>query len=287
MMILANVCAAETLEEKRTLCIYRVHDQPDPEKMDVLRELSTGLKINLLKGEVITPHKFNQIIAAAKDTALAPAISDAILRCQARAVYSPENSGHYGLGLSRYAHFTSPIRRYSDLMVHRGLIAGLQLGNEAHETDFNKAAEICKHISLTEQRAAKAERRTIARMAASLLQEQTGAIVDTTITGVTNAGLFVSLDKEGAEGFVSRRSLPEDYYETDDFHLSLVGAYSRWHFTIGDKLQCRIEKVSSASGDIDLSWQAGGIQKMADRTSRKKRRLGKPHRAGKNRRSSR
>ena len=129
MMILANICAAETMEKGQHNCVFRVHDRPDPEKMDHLRELAKALEIPFVKGQVITPKRFNQVIDAAAGTSSQEAVNDAILRCQARAVYTLDNVGHYGLGLTRYAHFTSPIRRYADLLVHRRLIATEKLGN--------------------------------------------------------------------------------------------------------------------------------------------------------------
>ena len=121
-MILANICAAETLEQARQNCVYRIHDRPDPEKIDSLKELTEALSLPFAKGQVITPHRFNELLAKVKDTDAETAVNEAVLRCQARAVYAPDNIGHYGLGLARYAHFTSPIRRYADLLVHRALV---------------------------------------------------------------------------------------------------------------------------------------------------------------------
>ncbi|GIR77594.1 MAG: hypothetical protein CM15mP80_02190 [Alphaproteobacteria bacterium] len=121
-MIAANTCAAETLEQAGESCVYRIHDQPDPEKIVSLRELTDALSLPFAKGQVMTPHRFNELLMKVKDTDSETAVNEAVLRCQSRAVYSPDNIGHYGLGLTRYAHFTSPIRRYADLLVHRGLI---------------------------------------------------------------------------------------------------------------------------------------------------------------------
>jgi len=283
MMILANICAAETLEKGQHNCVFRVHDRPDPEKMDHLRELAEALEIPFAKGQVITPKRFNQVIDAAAGTSSQEAVNDAILRCQARAVYTLDNVGHYGLGLTRYAHFTSPIRRYADLLVHRRLIAAEKLGNAQISLDRETIEEICRHICETEQTAAKAERRTIARMSASLMQGQIDSLLEVTITGVTHAGLFAVVKGGIAEGFVSRTSLPDDFYEIDDKQLSLTGMYSGWRFSIGETITCRLTGASSVSGDISLRWHSGGSQ-HAPLTSRKRhKRRPAPRKSGKGR----
>ncbi|MBL6777011.1 MAG: RNB domain-containing ribonuclease, partial [Alphaproteobacteria bacterium] len=273
MMILANICAAETLEAGRHLCVFRIHDQPDPEKMDHLRELAEALDILFAKGQVITPHRFNQVIEAAAGTSSQEAVNDAILRCQARAIYSLDNAGHYGLGLTRYAHFTSPIRRYADLLVHRRLIVACKLGDEPVTLEREAAEEICRHISESEQTAAKAERRTIARLSASLMETQLDSLMDVTITGVTHAGLFAVIAGGIAEGFVSRTTLPDDFYELDDKQVSLTGMYSGWRFSVGETITCRLTGASVVSGDINLRWHSGGSQgsPSASRKKHKKR----------------
>ncbi len=276
MMILANICAAETLEAGRHLCVFRVHDQPDPEKMDHLRELAEALDIPFAKGQLITPKRFNQVIEAAANTPSKEAVNDAILRCQARAVYSLDNAGHYGLGLTRYAHFTSPIRRYADLLVHRRLIAACRLGSEPVILEREAVEEICSHISETEQTAAKAERRTTARLSAVLMQAHIDELLEATITGVTHAGLFATIKGGLAEGFIHRASLPDDYYETDEKQLSLTGMYSGWRFSVGETITCRLTAASPASGDISLRWHSGGTQ-HTPLTSRK-RKKGRPAR---------
>ena len=276
MMILANICAAETLEAGRHLCVFRVHDQPDPEKMDHLRELAEALDIPFAKGQLITPKRFNQVIEAAANTPSKEAVNDAILRCQARAVYSLDNAGHYGLGLTRYAHFTSPIRRYADLLVHRRLIAACRLGSEPVILEREAVEEICSHISETEQTAAKAERRTTARLSAVLMQAHIDELLEATITGVTHAGLFATIKGGLAEGFIHRASLPDDYYETDEKQLSLAGMYSGWRFSVGETITCRLTATSPASGDISLRWHSGGTQ-HTPLTSRK-RKKGRPAR---------
>ena len=286
MMILANICAAETLESGRHLCVFRVHDQPDPEKMDHLRELAEALNIPFAKGQLISPKRFNQVIEVAASTPSKEAVNDAILRCQARAVYSLDNAGHYGLGLARYAHFTSPIRRYADLLVHRRLITACKLGSEPVFLEREAVEEICSHISKTEQTAAKAERRTIARLSAMLMHAHIDELLEATITGVTHAGLFATIKGGLAEGFIHRASLPDDYYETDENQLSLTGMYSGWRFSVGETITCRLTAANPASGDISLRWHSGGTQHtpLASRKRKKGRPVrGKSGKAGRRR----
>lgn len=277
-MILANICAAESLELGRHICVYRIHDRPDPEKIEQLRELTHSLDIPFSKGQVITPHRLNDVLTAASGTAAETAIHQAVLRCQARAIYDIDNIGHYGLGLSRYAHFTSPIRRYSDLMVHRGLITVCKLGDErAHSANRDDIASTCKAITQTEQTATKAERRTLARLAASLLSGRLGENLSVNISGVTKAGLFVVIEEGVAEGFVSRRTLPDDFYKIDNGGMSMTGTNTGWRFSVGDKLDCILANIAPASGDIDLHWRSGGTHsppKHPTRRPSKRRRTG-------------
>ena len=263
-MILANICAAETLEQARQPCVYRIHDQPDPEKIDSLRELTDALSLPFSKGQVITPHRFNELLAKVKDTDAETAVNEAVLRCQARAVYAPDNIGHYGLGLVRYAHFTSPIRRYADLLVHRALVRAIGTDNaELKLEPEDRLKEICAAISQTEQTAAKAERRTTARFAARILSQKDIKETEVTITGLTKSGLFVKLDDGASEGFVPRRTLPDDFYEPVAGGMMLLGRHHGWLFRLGDKLVCRLEDISPASGDITLSWCEGGERQLS------------------------
>ena len=258
-MILANICAAEELESRGTACVYRVHDRPDMEKIDGLRDLADALSLPFAKGQVISPMRFNQLLAAVKDTAEEQMVNDAVLRCQSRAVYDPQNKGHYGLSLQRYAHFTSPIRRYADLLVHRALIEACQLGPERQIIPAGDSlGQICAQISSTEQIAAKAERRTTDRLVAVLYQPQIGRVLDVTITGIASVGIFASFDNKSAEGFMPFRSLPEDFYEVADGQSKLVGRRYGTIFSLGMTLQAQIENVETASGGILLTYLDGG-----------------------------
>ena len=269
-MILANVCAAETLEAKRQICVYRNHDRPDPEKLEALYELTESLSLPFAKGQVVQPDHFNQLLAKVSGTPEEQMVNETILRCQARAHYEIDNVGHYGLSLVRYAHFTSPIRRYADLMVHRALITACALGSDGQSnSNRDTFKQSCAHISKTEVIAARAERRTTDRLAASLYSGAEGRGFTAIITGVNKAGLFVSIDEGIAEGFIPRRTLPDDRYEITGGGLILTGLYTGWRFALGDELQAQLKEATPANGGLLLSWRGGGNQVLPEKTGRK------------------
>src|SRR5262249_51609258 len=224
-MILANVAAAETCERARVPLIYRVHDEPSPEKLNALREFLTTLDISLPKGGTLRPDAFNRILARVKGRDVERLVNEVVLRTQAQAEYSPDNFGHFGLALRRYAHFTSPIPRYADLIVHRALIRALKLGPDglADGSDAGTLAEIAASISAAERRAMKAERETADRLIAHFLADRVGAIFDGHISGVTRAGLFIELDDTGADGFIPARSIGEEYFRFHEAGRAFVG----------------------------------------------------------------
>ncbi|HXP77564.1 MAG TPA: ribonuclease R [Stellaceae bacterium] len=254
LMILANVAAAETLERLRQPCMYRVHDAPDPTKLAALREFLGGIGVpglTLAKGQVVRPHHFNAVLRRAADTPYAPLIHQLVLRSQAQAVYSPQNLGHFGLALRRYAHFTSPIRRYSDVLVHRALIAGLRLGEGGlPPVEPDQFAETAAHISDTERRAAAAERDALARYSALYLVDRVGGEFEGRVNGVTRAGLFVTLSETGADGLIPMRNLGDDFYVHDEARHRLVGR--RWgkSFTIGDPVRVRLAEANAVTGSL-------------------------------------
>jgi ribonuclease R len=265
-MIAANVAAAEALERLRQPCMYRVHDTPDPAKLAALREFLDGIGIpglTLAKGQVVRPRHFNEILRRAAGTPYQTLVHQLVLRSQAQAVYSPENLGHFGLALQHYAHFTSPIRRYADLLVHRSLITGSGFGAgglpATEAKDFAAAGE---HISMTERRAAAAERSAGDRYTAAFLAERVGANFGGRVNGVTRAGLFVTLDENGADGLVPMRSLPDDYYDHDEAHHRLIGRRSGRSFTLGDKVTVRLGEADTTTGSLlfsliaDEGWDA-------------------------------
>jgi ribonuclease R len=248
-MILANVAAAEQLEAMRQPCMYRVHDAPAPEKVGALHDFLAEIGIPglaLAKGQVLRPELFNRVLARAKGTPEAGVINELVLRSQAQAVYSPNNIGHFGLALPRYAHFTSPIRRYADLLVHRALIAGKSPQCEAPEP----FAAIGEHISATERRAAAAERAALDRYRATLLSGAIGTIYPARITGVAPFGFFVSLPENGADGLVPVSTLPADYYQHDARRHRLVGRHSGRQFALGDPVTVRLAEADAIGGRL-------------------------------------
>ena len=221
-MIAANVAAAEELEARRRPCMYRVHDAPDPAKLAALRDFLDELGIPglaLAKGQALRPELFNRLLRRAAATPEAPLINDLVLRSQAQAVYSPDNIGHFGLALRRYAHFTSPIRRYADLLVHRALIAGanaagrrfrrrrLAAGNRPRPDGGD-----AEHISMTERRAAAAERSAVDRYR-RLCRRRGRRHLCRPDQRRRRFGLFVTLAETGADGLVPISTLPSDYYD--------------------------------------------------------------------------
>ena len=258
-MVLANVCAAESLEERRLPCMYRVHDTPEQDRVDSLREVLDGLGYRLARGQVLRPRHFNQILQWAKDTPYRHMINDLVLRSQAMAVYSPDNKGHFGLALARYAHFTSPIRRYSDLLVHRALITAYGFGAgglfEKGPVDMHDVAE---HISNTERRAAAAERDALNRYVVAWLKDRVGAQFGARVSGVAQFGLFVTLDGLGADGLIPMRSLTGDFYQFDATRHRLVGQRTGTVFTLGDPVEVKLVEAQPTTGGLTFELLSGG-----------------------------
>ncbi len=266
-MIQANVAAAETLEEKRSPLLYRVHEPPSKERVRALAEFlaTLGLKLNL--GEVLKPELFNRVLARAKGSENEHLINEVVLRAQAQAFYSPENLGHFGLNLRRYAHFTSPIRRYADLIVHRALIGALGLGEgELSDRDISLLHETAELISAAERRAMAAERDTVDRLVAAYLRDRVGASFTGRVAGVAGAGLFVELADTGADGFVPVATLGDDYFVYDPSHHSLTGERTGESFRIGDRVEVRLLEVSPLAGAILLEVLSTGVKRKATAT---------------------
>ncbi len=290
-MILANVAAAEELESRRQPCMYRIHDAPDPEKLAALMDFLADLGLpglDLAKGQAPKPRVFNRLLDRATASATAPMINELVLRCQAQAAYSPDNIGHFGLALRLYAHFTSPIRRYADLLVHRALIASangtgrrLDLGASLPDADHDRLAAIGEHISGTERRAAAAERAAMERYRAILMAPLIGNRFDARISGVAKFGLFATVAGNGAVGLVPVAALPGDYYDLDGKSYRLVGRRSRRSFRLGDEISVRLVEADPIGGRlvfaIDDSVTAGrgtpraGRQRQPARPDRRSR----------------
>src|SRR5690606_27318636 len=213
MMVQANVCAAETLEQKKTPLIYRVHDTPSQEKIFNLADFLQTIGKTWAKGEAPTTKRFNRLLEETRDSGHAEIVNEVVLRSQMQAIYSPENIGHFGLNLDRYAHFTSPIRRYADLIVHRALIRALKLGSDGlTDREIAELPAIAEQITASERRSMAAERDATDRYVAAFLEDRVGATFTGRISGVTRFGLFVRLDETGADGIAPVSQLGDEYF---------------------------------------------------------------------------
>jgi len=248
-MIQANVAAAETLEARRQALLYRVHDAPSLAKQEGLREFLGSIGLSLARGAQLRPSQFNQILSRVDGADNEELVNEVVLRSQSQAEYAPDNIGHFGLNLRRYAHFTSPIRRYADLIVHRALISALGLGKDGISTaEEERLDEIAGLISAAERRAMAAERDTVDRLVATYLAERKGEIFDARISGVTKSGLFVQLPAFGADGFVPVSSLSGDYYMFDDTTHALFGQRSGCGYQLADRVEVRLVEVAPMAG---------------------------------------
>ncbi len=262
-MIEANVCAAETLEAQKAPVIYRIHDAPAPEKVTGLTEFLQTLDMSLPRGAVIKPGHLNRILKTAAGTDQADMVSEVVLRSMAQAEYNPDNIGHFGLNLQRYAHFTSPIRRYADLIVHRSLIKALGLApNTAKDglstDEAESLAEIAQHISSTERRAMAAERASNDRYLAQFLANKVGSEFTARISGVTRFGLFVRLHETGADGLVTVSSLKGDYYHHSETQHALIGERTGTMYRLGEPVTVRLEEVAPLKGGMRFELIEGG-----------------------------
>jgi len=259
MMIAANVAAAETLEQKRMQLLYRVHDAPSAEKLQALREFLGSLDIAVKKSDAVRPSDFNGILGQARKAGNIEQVSEMVLRSQAQAEYAAENYGHFGLNLDRYAHFTSPIRRYSDLIVHRALVRALGLGDDGlSDNEAIKLPGIAQHISATERRAMLAERETADRLLAQFLAGQIGARFEGRISGVTRSGLFVRLKETGADGFIPASTIGQDYYRYVEERQSMIGERTGEKFTLGDTVTVRLLEVAPLAGAMRFELLSEG-----------------------------
>ncbi len=266
-MILANVAAAEMLEQKALPLIYRVHDEPTLEKVHALQEFLKTLDVPFAKSGALRPSLFNRVLTLVAGQDYEPLVNEVVLRSQAQAEYSAENYGHFGLNLRRYAHFTSPIRRYADLVVHRALIRALGLGEGAlpdSETP-ETLSEVAAQISVTERRAMKAERETADRLIAHHLADRIGASFQGRISGVTRAGLFVKLEDTGADGLVPIRSLGSEYFNYDEARHALVGSRSGAMHRLGDVVDVRLIEAAPVAGALRFELLSGGEALPRDR----------------------
>lgn len=285
MMIQANVAAAETLEQHNSPCVYRVHDKPSKEKLANLARFLETLDIKLPKGEGLKPVDFNRILERARELPVTDLVNEVVLRSQAQAEYATQNIGHFGLHLHRYAHFTSPIRRYADLLVHRSLIRALKFGTDGlRKEDEPRLADVAKSISEAERRAMAAERETSDRLLSAHLADRVGAEFPARISGVTRSGLFVRLRETGADGFVPISTIGRDYWHHDEDLHALVGERTGLGFRLGDTVEVRLVEAVPTAGALRFELMSEGRRiEGASRT----RRPGRPRTPGNLRRRRR
>jgi len=268
MMVLANVAAAEQLEAWTRPCMYRVHATPTEEKLEALRNFLHSMNISLPPGNEIHPRDLDRVLQKVTGTEHAPLVNEIILRSQSQAAYAPDNIGHFGLALPRYAHFTSPIRRYADLLVHRALITGgkLGLGGLAPEEPGRYVA-IGEHISATERRAALAEREAVDRYLAAYMSDKVGAIFPARISGVQRFGLFVTLTDSGASGLIPMSGLGDDYWVYDEPTQSLTGRRTGHVFHLAQQVEVRLAEATPVTGGLIFQM----ITQAASKTKRGRR----------------
>lgn len=250
-MILANVAAARQLEKLAHPVVYRLHEAPSTEKVRALKVFLRTLEHDFSHGQTLRPTQFNRVIAAVRGSDAEQLVQEMVLRTQTQAYYGLDRLGHFGLALPTYAHFTSPIRRYADLLVHRALVSGLDLGKGGLDAPAAQALErTCEHISAAERRAMIAERDTIDRYVAAYLADKTGTIFSGRINGVSRFGLFVTLNDIGGDGLIPIRSLGQDYYDYDEQAMTLVGRTHGEKFNLGQQLMVRLIEAKPITGGL-------------------------------------
>ena len=258
-MIAANVSAAETLEAKRSPLIYRVHDAPSKEKLSSLGEFLATIGLKLPKSGTLKPAHFNRILADTRATPTAELVGEVVLRSQAQAEYSDDNLGHFGLNLRRYAHFTSPIRRYADLIVHRALVRALGFGNDGlTDIEMEQLEQIAQAISDTERRAMAAERETADRLIAAYLADRIGARFQARVSGLVRTGLFVRLVETGADGFVPASSIGREYFYHDEARHALVGEDTGLAYHLVDPVEVRLVEAIPTAGALRFEMLSEG-----------------------------
>ena len=280
-MIAANVAAAKALERKKAPVMYRVHEAPSREKLATLKDYLATFDLEFSLGQVIRPATFNRIIERiGEDHEARPEIMEQLLRTQMQARYSPETLGHFGLSLGSYAHFTSPIRRYADLLVHRALVSAYKLGEGGLPAeDATRFEEIGEHISMLERRAMQAERDTVDRYVAAFLADRVGQILNCRITGVQPFGFFATVEDLGGDGLVPAAILGNEYFRYDEKAQALVGEQSGETYRMGQKLELKLAEANPASGALRFELPEGrfaGPQRQRKDRVRSTSRPGRP-----------
>ncbi len=257
-MIAANVAAAKALEAKKAPVMYRVHEPPSREKLVALKDYLETFDVPFALGQVIRPATFNHVLNRVGDADFRPQVMEQVLRTQTQAYYAPANQGHFGLSLGSYAHFTSPIRRYADLVVHRSLVAAYALGpGELTKADAEAMEQIGTTISGLERRAMEAERDTIDRYVAAFLSEKVGETVSARITGVQNYGFFATVEGIGGDGLMPVRDLGGEYFRFDEAARKLIGEQTGEEYALGQRIDLRLAEANPVSGALRFELPGG------------------------------
>ncbi|MFM9270701.1 ribonuclease R [Halomonas elongata] len=268
-MLAANVATARFLDKHDLPALYRIHERPSPERLDKLRLFLAELGLSLGGGDEPTPQDYRDLAEAIKGRDDADIIQTVMLRSMSQAVYSPQNEGHFGLAYPAYAHFTSPIRRYPDLLVHRAIrsvIRGPRQTNTVLRTEnppveppskwcpytFEQMLELGEHCSMTERRADDATRDVEGWLKCEFMSDKLGEVYDGTIASVTQFGIFVRLDEVYVEGLVHVTSLPSDYYHYEPEKHRLKGERSGMSYRLGDGVSVQVARVDLDDRKIDF-----------------------------------
>ncbi len=255
-MVLANVAAARQLGARQMPCLYRIHAPPSPEKLQALRDFLASLDLSLKPAGELRAADLDAVLRQVAGTERAPLVNETVLRSQSQAAYAPDNIGHFGLALPEYAHFTSPIRRYADLLVHRALIAGLGLGEGGLRAEDASLEAVGAHVTATERRAALAEREATARYIVAYMSDQVGSSFEARISGVTRFGLFVTVADSGASGLVPLSSLPDDVWMHDEAAQSMTGRRSRLCYRLTQTVPVRLTQAAPVTGGLLFAIEA-------------------------------
>jgi ribonuclease R len=273
-MIAANVAAARALEAKKAPVMYRVHEPPSREKLVALKDYLSTFGVEFTLGQVIKPGTFNRILERVGEVDGREEIMEQLLRTQMQARYGPDRLGHFGLALATYAHFTSPIRRYADLLVHRSLVKAYGLGEGGLPPhDEEKFEQIGEQISMLERRAMEAERETIDRYVAAYLADQVGQLVECRISGVQPFGFFATVEDLGGDGLLLAKDLGTEYFRYDEGAKQLVGEDTGEIYRIGQRLTLRLAEANPVSGSLRFELPEGsyGGPRMPARRDRVRR----------------
>ncbi len=282
-MIAANVAAAKALEAKRAPVMYRVHEPPSREKLVALKDYLDTFGVPFALGQVVRPATFNQLLDRIGDALHRPQVMEQVLRTQTQAYYGPSNQGHFGLALGSYAHFTSPIRRYADLLVHRALAGAYRLDPAARATGLSEAdaadlSRVGQAISAAERRAMEAERETLDRYVAAYLSAHVGEEVDARVTGVKPFGFFATVEGLGGDGLVPVSTLGAEHFRWDEAAQALEGEHSGDRYVSGMRLRLRLAEADPIGGSLrfELPQGASHLAMPGGRDRRAPGRRGRP-----------